>query len=316
MRFVFRVEANQEIGTGHFMRNLSIMQELILLKFPVVLVGHINQVAWLEAELTNFGFEKIYNSERDFMPNKSTDVLILDSYSIPIENSFIKPDKWKHVIVVADKFTPNYRATIKIFPSFNSLQTNDSSPLTLFGSKFIPIRKGISRIDLSHHENKLQICVVGGGVDTRNFVPALSKVLNKIPGDFDAFFFTNNQQFVVEDTRFKIFEIGKKLDKIANNCGLAFTTASTTAIEFIARGSALGVACAFDNQESYYKDLIELGICKNIGAYRNSKWVLDAENIKLLVESKAVRMEIISKAKNIIDLKGTERIISEILALN
>ena len=89
MRFIFRADASIATGTGHVMRSIGIIEELISRNLSVVFVGNTSQVEWIDSFVNSIGFEEIYSNEKDFKPNKETDILILDSYQIPVDNELI-----------------------------------------------------------------------------------------------------------------------------------------------------------------------------------------------------------------------------------
>ena len=105
------------------------------------------------------------------------------------------------------------------------------------------------------------------------------------------------------------------LDTFALTSDLAITTASTTCLEFIARGIAVGIGCAVKNQEQYYESLPKQKVAAPIGKYLSGTWVIDETNITKLVESEEMRQRLRSKAKELIDLDGAKRIIDHIQLL-
>jgi spore coat polysaccharide biosynthesis predicted glycosyltransferase SpsG len=102
---------------------------------------------------------------------------------------------------------------------------------------------------------------------------------------------------------------------LANDADLAFTTASTTGLEFIAREIACGVACVVDNQKQYYKVLVENEVVYPIGTFKDSTWELDESAILRLLESQELRESLRDRCKNYIDLMGATRIADAILEI-
>jgi spore coat polysaccharide biosynthesis predicted glycosyltransferase SpsG len=117
------------------------------------------------------------------------------------------------------------------------------------------------------------------------------------------------------DERFSVFEVGLNLDLVANSVDLIFTTASTTSLEFLARGTAVAIGCAVDNQELYYKELSNADYAAPIGEFLNNEWHLDAKLIQELVSSKTLRGNLKANSAGLIDLNGAKRIVDEILKL-
>ena len=90
MRYVFRADASQSIGSGHVMRSSAIAEELIARGEIVIFVGQISNVPWLAQRINNLGFSQILSSPESFMSNPITYVLILDSYIVTVEEIFIQ----------------------------------------------------------------------------------------------------------------------------------------------------------------------------------------------------------------------------------
>ena len=87
-------------------------------------------------------------------------------------------------------------------------------------------------------------------------------------------------------------------------------------MEFIARGLCVGVACAVDSQEQSYDSLGQLGVAAQIGLRNlDNLWELNVEIISSLVLSSALRKNLVTKAKGIIDFKGASRIVDAIINL-
>ena len=315
IKFVFHSNASEVIGSGHILRSIGIIEELVSQKYQVVFIGDVHELPWVMEKIKSVGFAEILTSEEEFVSNKESDILILDSYNIKINSPFISLDKWRLVIVIFDAHTPNYSANLRIHPGITESWNLSGNSKIISGPKFIPIRKSISKIPKHVSGRELIITVVGGGVDFNDFVPEMSLQLSKISGNFKANFFTNESKKIINDSRFKTFAIGSQLDSIGNETHLAFSTASTTCLEFIARGCALGICCAAENQESYYKELSDRGLAKQIGKFTDGNWVLDINLIENLVSSEATRKVLTENALGLIDLNGAKRVVSKIFEL-
>jgi len=315
IKFVFRSDASKVIGSGHILRSIGLIEELLSQKYKVVFVGDVCELPWVEEKIKSTGFTETFTSEKEYEPSAENDILILDSYNIEIDSPFISLDKWRSVIVIFDSYTPNYNANLKIHPGIRESWNLNTNSKTISGPNFIPIRKSISKIPKHAKNKELIITVVGGGVDYSEFVPEMSWHLSKIPGNFRANFFTNDSNKIVSDRRFEIFPIGAQLDLVGNETHLAFSTASTTCLEFISRGCALGICCSTENQESYYQELSDLGLARQIGRFAGGNWVLDANEIENLVTSEETRKLLTDNAMGLIDLNGAKRIIDEIFKL-
>jgi spore coat polysaccharide biosynthesis predicted glycosyltransferase SpsG len=97
---------------------------------------------------------------------------------------------------------------------------------------------------------------------------------------------------------------------------LVLTTASTSSLEFLARGICVGLVCSVNNQQQYYNSLGKLGVAAQLGfrAIDNS-WELDEELIYSLITSSELRMSLMARAVELIDFNGASRIVDVITTL-
>jgi len=313
MRYVIRADASRFIGSGHVMRSAAIAEELISRGEDVVFVGHIFEIPWLSKYICGIGFSKIIESELEFVSNPINDVLILDSYELPINHDFIKSVNWRTVVALIDEATPPYEAKLLIHPAIELGWKPVTNTMFMSGPKYIPLRKSIKKISRGEtNQDKLEIIVVGGGTDLHNFVEEIATILFKFSHKFQVSLFTNQSHSKKFDSRFVHIPIGSELDQKALTADLVFTTASTSSLEFIAREIAIGIGCAVKNQEQYYESLSRLNVAAPIGRYINGKWEIDQSKVKDLLSNSGYRRNLISNCSNIIDLHGAKRIVDEI----
>jgi spore coat polysaccharide biosynthesis predicted glycosyltransferase SpsG len=315
MRFVFRADASMTIGSGHVMRSSAIAEEAIARGIPSLFVGKISELGWVRERIRGLGFMQVLENTSEFIPDKNEDILIIDSYEIPTDDEFIQLRNWSKVVSIFDELTPGYSCDLRIHPGLTNAWPEPFSGRTLSGPKFVPLRKSIKNSTVHTPEGTLEVLVVGGGSDAYGFVPAVVTELTKLTQDFHATIFTHSFSDMDLDKRFSLSEVGLNLDLIANAVDLVFTTASTTSLEFLARGSAVAIGCAVDNQKLYYKELSSGNYAAPIGEFLNDEWHLDAKLIHELISSKTLRVTLKSNSSNLIDLNGTKRIVDEILKL-
>lgn len=313
MRIVLRADASSSIGTGHVMRSLAILEELRARKVKLVFIGKIQDSDWLAKKINNFGFDEILNNEDEFAPSFKSDVLLLDSYTVSVDNPFITNPNWKKIVILCDELTPNYFGDLYIHPGLEADWFKFTKRKILFGANYIPLRKTIKKN--KKHDSVLRIVIVGGGTNPSNFVEDVAAILSQSSTDFEAVCFTPIELKVKLDSRFTSLSTGSDLDAYANNADLAFTTASTTGLEFIAREIACGVACAVDNQRQYYDVLTKNEVAYPIGTIKNLAWSLDKVAILSLLDSQDLRKHLVERCRDFIDLRGSIRIVDEILEL-
>jgi spore coat polysaccharide biosynthesis predicted glycosyltransferase SpsG len=200
-----------------------------------------------------------------------------------------------------------------IHPGVSNNIADKKNVKLLFGPKFVLLRKSIKHAQINSKSSILIITVVGGGVDKIGFASEMSRQLKLIPGEFKVNFFTDDVDSIEGDLRFQTFEFSNKLDEIGNKSDLVFCTSSSTSLEFIARGCAVGIVCTSYNQQQYYRVLPKLRVAKAVGVYQNDQWVLDSKIIHDLISSKSLRDQLSRKSLELIDFNGVKRVVDEIL---
>jgi spore coat polysaccharide biosynthesis predicted glycosyltransferase SpsG len=298
------------------MRSSAVAEELIARGREVIFIGAISDVPWVASRIMSLGYSQILESSNTFVSDPGNDVLILDSYTVPIEDEFIQQKHWRCIVAISDDLTPTYQADLIIHPGISDEWKPNRAVKFLTGPKYIPFRKSIKKKvkDLSIKET-LQILVVGGGTDPFNFAEEICLALKNIQGQFHVTIFSNNHLLAQIDSRFTIVQIGFQLDVEASDADLVFTTASTTSLEFIAREIPVGLGCAVDNQQEYYESLAAAEVAIPVGEFSEGRWKLDHAKMADLINSGELRKTLEQKSAGLIDLKGAERIADEILKL-
>ena len=300
------------------MRSSAIAEELITRGEDVIFVGRISELPWVTERIAFLGFSQIYCDSNDFNSRPDSDVLILDAYEIDPGESFINPKNWRHIVAIVDELTPKYICTLRIHPGLDSNWTGNSRTPILAGPKFIPIRSSLSRKTQVNEEkdHRLRIAVVAGGSDSYKLVNKIARVITKTSGDFEVYLFTSFDFDSITDSRFHYVQVGKQLDDLTQGADLVITTASTSSLEFLARGLCVGLVCAVDNQRQNYNSLGKLGVAAQLGFRTvSNNWEIDEQKIHSLITSNELRVNLVSRAEGIIDFKGASRIVEVITTL-
>ena len=300
------------------MRSSAIAEELINRGENVFFIGQISNLTWVEERIAYLGFASVYSDSKEFTSNPESDVLILDTYELDISDAFLRPEKWLHIVTIVDQLTPDYNCTLRIHPGLDSNWTGSSKAPVLAGPKYVPFRAALSN-EINPGKDKqhtIKIAVVAGGSDPYDLVVEIAKILSRIPGLFEVYLFSSSNLDSVFDSRFHCFPVGQHLDELTKDVDLVLTTASTSSLEFLARGLCVGIIRATDNQNQYYNSLGELGVAAQLG-YRtlDNVWELEAQKIETLVSSSHLRRKFIAKAEGLFDFSGASRIVDAITNL-
>jgi spore coat polysaccharide biosynthesis predicted glycosyltransferase SpsG len=298
------------------MRSSVLAEEAISRGIECVFVGEISGLDWVSERIAKLGFSKVILSQDSFEANNESDVLVLDSYAIPVSDQFIARKNWRLVLVICDETTPQYESDVELRSGLVKVESKQGGPIVLSGTDYLLIRKGIGKSPRKTPTSSLmKILVVGGGSNTHRFVEAISDVLVSLNLNLEVHTFTNNVMPKNSNVRFVRHPIGPVLDLIANDVDVIFTTASTSSLEFIAREIPTGIACAVNNQMEYYEQLGSLGYAVPVGRYRSDgKWDLNVQAILELLESQEKQDSLRCSMQSLIDLKGASRVIDAVVS--
>jgi spore coat polysaccharide biosynthesis predicted glycosyltransferase SpsG len=297
------------------MRSSAIAEEAINRGISCLFIGEITGIPWLSDRVQNLGFDQVLGIDKDFMPSSKSDVLILDSYSIPVDHEFIEIHDWLAVINIFDSSSPNYKSQLRIHPGIEKISEPAFFGKTLSGPEYTPIRENIRKNKFTAESGKLKITVIGGGTDIHGFVKTMAGLLKNLDLDFLVRLVTTSHIELEQDTRFEIIAPGQDVDSMFCDTDLAFTPAGTTSLEFLSSGCAVGIACAVDNQENNYTLLTKLGIARPIGVYANETWELESDEILALLSDSNLRNDLRKNATKFIDGNGAKRVVDAILDL-
>jgi len=292
MRFIIRADATKEIGTGHVMRTSVIAEELLSRGFEVIFVGTFTEIPWLKEYMKNMGFTKVFQSSRQFLSNPSNDFLILDSYHIPVTDSFIQKNSWNKILAIVDDSTPQYLADTYVHPGlFTSWQKPKRSTAgnLFYGEEFILIRKSLREIRGAKYNaanSRKQILITGGGSDPFQFSQRIVELIATLKFDFNAFIIASSFELPAGDSRFQFIPMGRGYENLLPSLDLAITTAGTSSYEFLYLGIRTALASAVENQVGNQKYLVENSLAFSIG-HRNTKqeWELDLREIEKFLNS-------------------------------
>lgn len=316
MKLIIRADASTAIGTGHVMRSSTLAAEFITRGHEVLYVGDIQLIDLITQRFKEIGLSQKPLETKEFAYDTSSDILLIDSYSLDPNDQFLQNERWALVVAIVDPVTPNYICDIKIAPSLNPSFSYNPGELILTGPEYLLLRNTLKKIkkrSLSIH-SPLKIFLAGGGSDPSNFCSAIANELLDLDDDFILHVFSDNLEFKrFKDSRLRLHSVGNKMDHIANQCDLGITLASTLSIELIAREMPIGVGVAFENQRQGYDQLVKQNFAVPVGEFHTEYgWDISREKITQLVRSSEIRARLVGNIKGLIDLNGPKRIVDKV----
>ena len=317
MRLVFRADASPEMGTGHVMRSSAIAEEAMSRGIECIFVGDVHGLPWLEKRVNELGYSRCLPSTEIYQFLGHEAVLILDSYEIDPNSTWLDQDKWLALVSISDEITPDYRADLVVHPGLSGDWYKGDPSKFLFGTNFIPLRKSIrkSKRGLTYEIDK--ITVFGGGSDPYGFAPVIAAALTEIPNFKDAVIYSGLGDAISKmDSRYSVKSFGPTLDGDIESSDLVLTTASTSSLEVVARGIPVGIACAVGNQIEYFEALSNLGVAVKVGEKtKTGEWNIYTTELFKLFNDKELLKSLTQAGSDIISLNGAKNVIDVILKL-
>jgi spore coat polysaccharide biosynthesis predicted glycosyltransferase SpsG len=318
MRLIIRADASETLGVGHVMRTSSIAAEFIRLGHEVIYTGEIQSLDLIVERFQDLGLLNPVMHPDSVLPNKFTDILLIDSYHLDPSDLFLEKSKWFKVVTISDFITPDYNSDLIIRPGIKEIDFGISATKTLSGSKYSLIRDTVRKTVPRSlgAQDEVRIVLGGGGSDPSNFCRAVTESLVELDAPFKLDVFSNNFDVeLLKDRRINLHKVDRDLDSYANDADLALTLASTMSVEMLARELPMGVAAAFKNQWAGYRELIENEFAAPLGLLEEDGiWRLDNCVLAELVTNDSYRENFRNNIEGLFDLQGPKRIANLILA--
>lgn len=314
MKLVFRADAGMNIGAGHVMRCAAIAEAAMNRGIDTELVGTIYDIPWLVEKVNNGLFTNF--SSPSLAQRNSGDILVIDSYKIDHQNSFVQRNAWSKTISLVDRETPFYDADIYVgfLDNLDWAYADKVSPSKIhYGIEFNPVRKllreksELKRID----GNTPEILVIGGGTDFSGFAQKIVKVLSttnapfrcNVVGYFDS---------SLADSRFNPIAYGESYDKALLNSDLVLTSAGSTIWELMTLKVPFGVVCLTTNQIGNFNYLKKYHLAQPIGDLSETNdpimdenaivELISNSNLRVLFQRKLCEIDVGNGADLICDL--------------
>lgn len=325
-KILFRVDAGDEIGLGHFYRSVNLAEELARNGHFIIFCFKPTKF-WFEIVEAKFSFEtKIlaeegrYKSEIEIIKDNDFDILYVDGF-IDYEEKFIGEIKKYDVGVIfyqnltkAKKF-----ADVYILPSIHQDKTFfldfDLHTIIYSGLKYFTFSKEIIKLDRKVPTKKLNsVGIIAGGSDPRNALMRLkvlidqSDILRNLKFTFyygvNYLYKSEINQYHDENCKWKEFNHELILSE-----DLLISAFGVSTYEFLALGMPI-IAYGHQKQNAFSSNylakttnsLVSLGIIDEISK-------VDLENsIHLFIDNPKRLEELSLKAVKNVDMKGISRV--------
>lgn len=332
---LFRVDATNEMGTGHFYRCFALAQKLKDLGYTTLFLTTIKNENLLKLlSENNIGVHKIhygYPNIKEFkelssiLKNYPKPTLILDGYHFDsIYHKYIRKLKIYFVIIDDQTTLSRYNSDLIInqnITAFEKKYKKDNKTKLLLGCKFVILRKefdswmGKKR---PINRNIKKILITLGGSDpfdiTSKIMELVSQIITKRI-EFIVIIGANNNKTInipqnIENTRVKytIIKNAKNMAKLMAGADIAITAGGTTLWELAFMGVPSLVIVVAKNQENNAKRLTKLKAIEYLGHNTQLNKKKLASHLINIMNSYTKRKQLSLISQILIDGRGKERI--------
>lgn len=337
-----RVDANNQIATGHLMRCMTIAKELKKLGEEIIFISadnnpedfiKRNNFQFLSLNLKWDDMDSEVNRLYDVIESYSIDKLIIDSYFVT--ESYLRNINNKCKVIYIDDMNffkypvsmlVNYNIYCDEF-NYHELYNNTKTRLYL-GCQYAPLRTEFQNIVTTVREQIKRILITTGGTDNFNIA---GQLLEKINGEnlfSDVEFHVLCGNFNINIDELKILSkrshnihICQNVANVAGlmcNSDLAITAGGSTMYELCACGVPTICFSFADNQLHGVKSFSKKGIMTYVGDIREDNLLCISRIIKEIqyyITNKEERQNKSRAMNNVVDGFGAERIAVEVLCL-
>jgi len=308
IQVAFFTEAGYSRGMGHIIRSFAISDKFRSLGFSTFLFLDSN-------ESFDDKFNDIrYFSWKDFKLTKDYDIIFIDSYEASIDIYHKIANSCKVAVYLDDFKRLDYPSGVVINVAPDSDKTyyksREERHTYLLGLKYMPIRAEF--ID-SEAVKKKQIFIMLGGSDLANLSLELIHSLRGV--SIDKLIVTNNSNILnslkkYEDVRILYNPSDLQLVEAMKSSFMAISTASMSAYELAYLKIPTIIIAVAKNQEIGVAQFIKYNIAADFVSIKNKNW---QDEVKIKTE--CILYQNYHDISQLIDGKGTDNIVSEILEL-
>ncbi len=321
-KIYFRANGSSEIGLGHFVRSLALMQ-MISKKYHCTLIVNADIPKEIIPKYINYIFININNSKdetiflKKILNNK--DILILDGYNFDISFQNKIKKTVKKLIVIDDFKNKKHNCDVLINHGVKNILTQKKS-LTCSGFDHLILRKEFL-LEARKKKNlclKKNVFVCLGGSDPFNITNKVIRVLIEIPEieKINVILGAANERkdkllkkFNSDKVNFHVNVTSSNIIKILKNTSLGISTSSTIALEICSTGTPLICGWINRNQKCIDDYVVSENCAISVGSWNNATTPKIKEAINKMLNAELLN-SILQNQSQKIDGKSNKRFLN------
>lgn len=291
-KILFRADAGQSIGYGHFIRTLA-LADMLKDDFECVYytqspteyqkkeLSKVCSLVELPADKSRFELFLRYL--------QGDEIIVLDNYFYTTEYQRQIKRKGCKLVCIDDMHDKHYFADAVVNHGYAKPEEFDCEPYTklCLGSKWSLLRKQFL-VPIKEHERKRQIVVCFGGADPQQLTDRVVSYLLKLAVPYEIVVVLGDAAYISDDNRKRVTIMhnltAQEMAYLFETSSIGILPASSVRIEAVSRG--LKVICGYfvDNQQiGYersleYKDIVPVYNLNELTLERINKALIDVDS--------------------------------------
>jgi spore coat polysaccharide biosynthesis predicted glycosyltransferase SpsG len=318
------------------MRCLALAEGLRDEGLEVLLLGALHGVALAERQVRDHGLEVLPAPDGTaglmrLLDERSVTSLVVDSYTVPIEQYAAARSSGRPVVAIVDAAAPTLDADLLVNQNLDAERTMSAGHRgrVLAGPAYALLRSAVTRLRPAAApvaaDPAYRVLVVAGGTDVADVAPrAVSLLLGTgRPLHLDVVCTTDGVRqrvsaaATVAGQHVVAHPPVDGLAALAAAADLVVSAAGTTVLELACLGRAMAVVTVADNQETGYAALVAAGAGHGLGpaARLGADERAIAAELGALLDDAHRRTELARNAYALVDGVGRRRVASEVATL-
>lgn len=337
---IFRLDANTHIGSGHLMRCMALAAKWREKAGPVIFIAGCD-IEELNRRIKNSGFdlvriEKSYPDSSDLMTterviqNHPDAWVVLDGYHFDTEyQENIR--KFGHRVMVIDDMAHlrHYCADLILNQNIYApgLAYNHGSDTRVFvGLKYALLRSEFlkwQRWKRGIPDTASKILVTMGGGDPHDQSLKVIQAISQLDGyDLETQVvlgagYPHYDNLIASTTESKqpvrLMRDPANMAELMAWADIAVVAGGSTCLEIAYMGLPAIVMILFDNQQRIAEGFNQVGVCRNLGWYRDVPHAQIAAAIKDLINTVSTRKNMSRQARRLVDGSGADRVVDYLI---
>ena len=336
---VFRADANAEIGSGHFIRSLSLAAEWVKRGHEAVMIGSAPDELVQRVQGFGVGYRQLSNSNSleddsvaliEACTELKAQIVCIDGYQFDPDYVGRVRESGVSVIEFSDgPIWSEYQSDLLLDQNLGAQDQAyklTSQTRALLGLNYVclaPQFLNLSDAERSATGQTLTLLVSMGGADPKDATTAVLNAVFSLDASINVTVTVGVsnpkrdelQELVDRHSNGRVLVDAQNMAELMSASDIAIVAAGSTSWELAYMGVPALLSTVADNQIRIAEQLAKSGAAINLGRVENLSSKVLLEQLIRLIENSDIRASMSRTGQELIDGKGASRVVAEMLSL-